>query len=189
MSTPLFIKNMVCDRCKMAVEKTLKDAGLHPLDVELGIAHVEENVNDEMRKNVLAPRLKALGFELLDDRRRQTIEKIKASIIKLVHYQDNNSSINLSQYVQHELCQDYSALSKLFSEFTSKTIERYYIEQRIERVKELLTYGELSLTQIALQMNYSSVAYLSNQFKMVTGMTPSEFKRLQGRTRRGLDEI
>lgn len=180
---------MVCDRCKMAVNQTLLAAGLHPLEVNLGVARVEENVSDEVKHDVLAPRLKALGFELLDDRRRQTIEQIKAAIIKLVHYRENNSSLNLSDFLQHELHQEYSTLSKLFSEVTSMTIERYYIEQRIERVKELLTYDELSLTQIALQMNYSSTAYLSNQFKQVTGMTPSAFKKLQGKGRRSLDKI
>jgi AraC-like DNA-binding protein len=189
MATQLFIKNMVCDRCKMAVDHTLRESGFHPLKVELGEAVVDENLTEAQKSDILAPKLKALGFELLDDRRMQTIEQMKAAIIKLVHYRDNNSTLNLSSFLQHELHQDYSTLSKLFSEFTSMTVERYYMEQRIERVKELLTYNELTLTQIALQLNYSSVAYLSSQFKTVTGMTPSEFKRLQGKTRRSLDSI
>lgn len=188
MTTTLFIKNMVCDRCIMAVRKTLLDNGIAPVNVELGKAYVEGKVSDE-KKQRLKQDLQSLGFELLDDRRHQTIEKIKNAIIKLVHYKDNRSQTNLSSYLQEELHQDYSSLSKLFSEYTSKTIERYYIEQRIERVKELLTYGELSLTQIAFKMNYSSVAYLSSQFKSVTGMSPSKFKQLQGNTRKGLDKI
>jgi AraC family transcriptional regulator len=189
MSSTLYIKNMVCDRCKMAVNQALLTSGYHPLEVELGVAKLEEDVPKEQQQRIIAPKLKALGFELLDDKRQQTIERIKAAIIRLVHYRDNNSTLNLSGYLQHELLQDYSSLSKLFSEVTSKTIERYYIEQRIERVKELITYDEMSLTQIALQMNYSSTAYLSNQFKQITGMTPSEFKRLQGKGRRAIDKI
>lgn len=179
---------MVCDRCIMAVDKTLRDDGLTPVSVELGKATVEEDVPKEKRAR-LQRDLQDIGFELLDDRRHKTIEAIKTAIIQLVHYKDNRSQVNLSDYLQDKLHQDYSALSKLFSEYSSKTIERYYIEQRIERVKELLTYGELSLTQIALKMNYSSVAYLSSQFKSVTGMSPSQFKRLQENTRKGLDKI
>lgn len=187
-STTVYIKNMVCDRCKMAVENTLRDMGLTPLAVDLGVVKVDKALSKE-QQNGLRKQLKDLGFELLDDRKHQTIEQIKATIINLVHYKDNNTSLNLSDLLQQELHQDYSALSKLFSEHTSKTIERYYIEQRIERVKELLTYNEMSLTEIALSMNYSSVAYLSNQFKAVTGMTPSAFKAHKRSARKELDKI
>ncbi len=186
--TTLYIKNMVCDRCKMAVDKTLRDAGLEPVAVDLGMARVVGHVDDSLHQ-LLKNKLEALGFELLDDRKRQLIEQIKVNIIKLVHYRDSRTMLNLSDFLQMEMHQDYSALSKLFSEFTSMTIERYYIEQRIERVKELLTYQEMTLTEIALQMNYSSVAYLSAQFKSVTGMTPSQFKALHRNARRGLDSI
>lgn len=186
--TTLYIKNMVCDRCIMAVDSTLRKEGLTPLDVELGKANIEENITPEKRIK-LQQALNEIGFELLDDQRHKTIEKIKTAIIQLVHYKDSQSNINLSDYLQDKLHQDYSSLSKLFSEYASKTIERYYIEQRIERVKELLTYGELSLTQIANKMNYSSVAYLSSQFKNVTGMSPSTFKHLQTNTRKSLDKI
>lgn len=186
--TVFHIKNMVCDRCKMAVDTLLRDEGLTPLAVDLGIVRVAEEVSEE-RCARLRSRLEALGFELLNNRKCQTIEQIKSAIIKLVHYRDNNSTLNLSDFLQHELQQDYSALSKLFSEYASKTIERFYIEQRIERVKELLTYNEMTLTEIALLMNYSSVAYLSNQFKAVTGMKPSEFKTLQKHGRKALDMI
>ena len=179
---------MVCDRCKMAVNKTLRQVGLEPVEVDLGVVRVA-GVPGESQLAQLREGLEALGFELLDNRRLQTIEQIKAGIIKLVHYLDNQTSLNLSGFLQQELHQDYSTLSKLFSEYTSKTIERYYIEQRIERVKELLTYDEKTLTEIALQMNYSSVAYLSSQFKSVTGMTPSQFKTLRRQGRKGLDTI
>ena len=186
--TALFIKNMVCDRCVMAVDYALRQQSLRPVSVELGKAVVEGELTAGQR-TALQQRLQQLGFELLDDRRQQTIAQIKAAVIRLVHYQQGNAQVNLSEYLRQELHQDYSSLSKLFSEYASKTIERYYIEQRIERVKELLTYDELTLSQIALEMNYSSVAYLSSQFKSVTGMTPSQFKRLHGQQRRKLDEI
>lgn len=186
--TTLYIKNMVCDRCKMAVDRTLRYNGLHPLNVELGEVKVEEDVADDKRQVIRAD-LEKLGFELLDDKRQQTIDKIRGAIIRLVHYRDNNSQLNLSDYLSSELHQDYSALSKLFSEVEGKTIERYFIEQRIERVKELIKYDELSLTQIAMKMNYSSTAYLSSQFKSVTGMTPTQFKTLKQNTRRSIDKI
>lgn len=186
--TTFYIKNMVCDRCKMAVEKIMLDRKLAPVSVDLGIVRVQGTVTDEQLGEIRND-LNALGFELLDDHRFQVIELIKATIIKLVHYKDNNITLNLSDFLQHELHQDYSSLSKLFSEYTSMTIEHYYIEQRIERVKELLTYNEMSLTEIALQMHYSSVAYLSSQFKTITGMTPSEFKALHKGKRKALDKI
>ena len=188
MQTTLYIKNMVCDRCKMAVDKILRDAGLTPVDIELGMVRIEGEVNVLMHDR-LASDLAAMGFELLDDRHQQMIEQIRSAIIRLVHYRDNQSSVNLSDYLSNELHCDYSGLSRLFSEFVGKTIERYYIEQRIERVKELIFYDELSLTQIAFQMNYSSVAYLSSQFKSVTGMTPSRFKALKSKPRKPLDKV
>lgn len=179
---------MVCDRCIMAVHKTIEEMGLKPIDVKLGSATVEGAIDDNQRQE-LRKKLQSIGFELLDDQRQRTIEQIRTAIIQLVHYNDNNSPANLSSYLSEKLGQDYSSLSKLFSEYASKTIERYYMEMRIERVKELLTYGELTLSQIALKLNYSSTAYLSSQFKAVTGMTPSQFKKLQGDKRRKLDEI
>ena len=187
MST-LYIKNMVCDRCKMAVSQTLQQVGLHPQKVELGEVSIEEDPSS-VQLSTLRTALKELGFELLDDRRQQTIDHIKSTLIRLVHYHDNQSSTNLSDYLSSELRQDYSALSKLFSEVEGKTIERYYIELRIERVKEFIRYDELTLTQIALRMNYSSVAYLSSQFKSVTGMTPSQFKAMKDNLRTPLDKL
>ena len=187
MST-LYIKNMVCDRCKMAVSQTLQQLDLHPTKVELGEVSIEEDLSLSQR-STLRTALKELGFELLDDRRQQTIDHIKSALIRLVHYHDNQSSTNLSNYLSSELHQDYSALSKLFSEVEGKTIERYYIELRIERVKEFIRYDELTLTQIALRMNYSSVAYLSSQFKSVTGMTPSQFKSMKDILRTPLDKL
>ncbi|WP_207154465.1 helix-turn-helix domain-containing protein [Prevotella herbatica] len=188
MEKILYIKNMVCDRCKMAVRKIMTDNGLHITDLELGVVKLND-VIDETMLNKLRNELDTLGFELLDDHRQQTIGKVKSAIIKLVHYHDSKSTQTISDYLSSQLNSDYSALSKLFSEVTGITIERYYIEQRIERVKELIRYDELSLTQISLKMNYSSVAYLSSQFKSVTGMTPTEFKTLGKNNRRNLDSI
>lgn len=179
---------MVCDRCKMAVDTILKDNGLRPTSVELGEVTVDGPVTDDVRQKLRAD-LERMGFELLDDKRQQTIDLVKAAIVRLVHYRDNRSPLNLSAYVSAELRQDFGTLSRLFSEVEGKTIERYYIEQRVERVKELIRYDELTLSQIALQMNYSSSAYLSNQFKMVTGMTPTQFKNLKKNTRRPIDKI
>ena len=179
---------MVCDRCVMAVDHTLRQMGQLPLSVELGQAVVEGELTEAQRET-LREQLQKIGFELLDDRRQCTIEQIKTAVIKLVRYEHPNDSVTLSDYLRSQLHQDYSALSKLFSEYASKTIERYYMEQRIERVKELLTYDELTLSQIAMDMNYSSVAYLSSQFKNVTGMTPSQFKRMHGQKRKKIDEI
>lgn len=184
----LYIKNMVCDRCKTAVRNLLQAEGMVARTVELGVVELEQPAGHAQRVQ-LKEGLQKLGFELLDDKRQQTIDRIKSHIIDLVHYQDSHAGINLSDYLARHLHTDYSSLSKLFSEFTGMTIERFFILQRIERVKELIFYDELSLTQIAYKLHYSSVAYLSSQFKQVTGMTPSQFKTLRHNIRKGLDTV
>ena len=186
--TQLRIKNMVCDRCKMAVEQVLKDIGLTPERIDLGEVWVSD-VPTEAQLAQLKTRLEALGFELLDDQRQQMIERMKTAIIALVHHHQGNKTLNLSVYLSQLLHRDYSALSKLFSEVTGVTIERYFIMQRIERVKELIRYDELTLTEIAYQMNYSSVAHLSSQFRSVTGMTPTQFRFMKTAQRANLDEV
>lgn len=186
--TTLYIKNMVCDRCKAAVTQVLHNAGLTPLSVELGTASVEENP-DVAKLDEIRIALEEQGFELLEDRRKQTVDRIKSAIIELVHYRDNHQQVNLSAFLSNELGMEYSSLSKLFSENTGLTIERYFILQRVERIKELIFYGEMSLSEIARKMNYSSVAYLSTQFKSVTGMTPSQFKSAHDKQLRQLDKI
>ncbi len=168
----LHIKNMVCNRCIMVVKSQLEQLGLHPLSVELGIVTLPDKITDEIYRSVKES-LEPFGFELIDDKKSQTIEQIKNTIIELVHYNDNDSKVNLSDYLVSKLHRDYSSLSKLFSEVTNTTIEKYLIAQKIERAKELLVYGELSLNEIADKLNYSSAAYLSAQFKSVTGLTPS----------------
>lgn len=184
----LYIKNMVCDRCKTAVEQTLINLGLTPTAVDLGVVCVKEDINPEYRLKI-STCLKSLGFELIEDKQQQTVDRIKSLIIELVHYKNNKSGTNLSAYLSGHLGSDYSALSKLFSESTGITIERYFILQKTERIKELLFYGEMSLSEIANMMSYSSVAYLSTQFKNITGMTPSQFKALKGKKLTQLDKI
>lgn len=186
--TVLYIKNMVCDRCKMAVEHELRNLGLTPIKVELGVVCVKEEVDSECRAKIRAG-LEALGFELLEDRQQQTVDRIKSLIIELVHYRNNRSGTNLSAYLSEQLGSDYSALSKLFSENTGMTIEKFFILQKTERIKELLFYGEMSLSEIADMMNYSSVAYLSTQFKNITGITPSQFKALKEKNLTQLDKL
>ena len=184
----LHIKNMVCPRCIMAVRQCLERLGLRPLSVELGTAVLPEPLDEDCR-HLVAEALQTLGFELLDDPRAWLVEQIKTAVIDLVHYRDGQPKANLSGYLSTKLHRDYSALSKLFSETTGTTIERYFIAQKIERAKELLVYDKLTLNEIADRLGYSSAAYLSAQFKQVTGLTPSHFKRLKENKRRGLDEI
>lgn len=184
----IYIKNMVCSRCKMVVESTLKNLGLHPTHVELGEIELLENNIDEV-EGQLEKELESLGFELLNDRKTKTIEKVKNLIIDLVHNKNGALDKTLSEYLVQELNQDYSALSNLFSEVEGITIEKYFILQKIEKVKELLVYDELTLSEIAFQLNYSSVAYLSNQFKKVTGLTPSHFKKMRSFKRRPLEDL
>ncbi len=184
----LYIKNMVCSRCKMAVKAQLENKGLHPLSVTLGEAEIEEDLSKDQLQQ-LDISLKTLGFELIDDKKSQTIEKIKTAIVTLVHYSDNDTKLNLSAFISSKIHQDYNYLSSLFSDVEGTTIEKYYINQRIEKVKELLVYDELSLSEIAHRLNYSSVAYLSNQFKKITGFTPSYFKSLKEHKRKNIEEL
>lgn len=187
-SNRVLIKNMVCDRCIMSVHQLMSEMGVEPLSVELGIVELSNPLSIEQKER-LEDGLHKLGFDLIGGRQQQTVERIKTLIIELVHYQDNQTLTNLSDYLSQNLNSEYSALSKLFSKFTGTTIERYFILQRVERIKELLFEDELSLTQIADKLNYSSVAYLSTQFKQITGMTPSQYKTSNQDTRKKLDRI
>ena len=184
----LHIKNMVCKRCIMVVKEQLERLGLHPVSVELGIAVLPDKVTDETCLAVKAA-LEPLGFELMDDKKLQVVEQVKDAIIELVHYSDSSWKVNLADYLAGKFNRDYSVLSKLFSEITHTTIEKYLIAQKIERAKELLVYGELSLNEIADKLNYSSAAYLSAQFKRITGLTPGYFKKLKENKRKPLDEV
>lgn len=186
--TVLYIKNMVCDRCKAAVSQALTGLGFTVNVTELGVAEIKEHPDNGQLAEIRS-KLNLLGFELLEDRQQQTVDRIKSAIIELVHYHDNKATNNLSSYLSDKLNAGYSSLSKLFSENTGTTIERFFILQKVERVKELLFYNELSLNEIATKMNYSSTAYLSSQFKSVTGMTPSQFKAMRKKELKQLDKI
>jgi AraC-like DNA-binding protein len=183
----LYIKNMVCLRCKMVVQDELAKLGLHYTHVELGEADILEDLSLEQFGRLGAALLKS-GLELMDDKKSVLIQKIKIVIIELVHYSEEPLPIKLSEYLSRKLNHDYTYLANLFSEVQGTTIEKFFITQQIERVKELLVYNELSLTEIAHLMHYSSVAYLSTQFKRVTGQTPSHFKKLKDKRRNGTME-
>ena len=184
----IHIKNMVCPRCIMAVRQILDRLEIPYLSVELGEVWLKQPMKDQ-QKITLQRELESIGFELLEDQRQQLVEQIKRSIIELVHQENNELKVNLSDFLVEQCHHDYSFLSKLFPEVCGITIEKYFIHQKIERVKELLVYNELSLSEIALLLNYSSTAHLSAQFKSVTGMTPTQFKQQEGRMRKPLDQI
>ncbi|MCY7352200.1 MAG: AraC family transcriptional regulator [Cytophagaceae bacterium] len=184
----LFVKNMVCDRCKQAVRRAAENAGIAPLGVELGEVALAEPPEPEPLAR-FREALRVSGFELLDDRRQQLVERIKAVVIDLVHHRNDDRKVNLSDFLTGKLGRDYSSLSSLFSEVEGTTLEQFLIRQKIERVKELLVYDELSLNEITDLLHYSSVAHLSSQFKKVTGLTPSHFKRIGEQKRVPLDQI
>jgi YesN/AraC family two-component response regulator len=184
----IFIKNMVCDRCIMVVQNELEKLGLDAKNIKLGEVILSKEITSLEKEN-LSKTLEPLGFEVIDDKKGRIIEKIKNTIIDLVHHQDNDVKINLSDVLSDKLHHDYNYLSNLFSEVEGTTIEKYFIAQKVEKVKELLVYDELSLSEIAFRLNYSSVAYLSNQFKKVTGLTPSHFKQIKEDKRKPLDKV
>lgn len=184
----LYIKNMVCNRCIMVVRDEFRELGFEPTSVELGIVTLPNELTVEDKENIKSV-LKPLGFELIDDKRARLIELIKSNIIQLVHSNNSDLKTNLSDYLTERVNHDYSFLSNLFSETENTTIEKYFIAQKIERVKELLVYDELSLSEIADLMNYSSSAHLSAQFKKVTGLTPSHFKKVKENKRKPLDLV
>lgn len=179
---------MVCNRCVMVVGQELDKLGLPVKHIQLGEITLKKELSAKEKAD-LGDALETLGFELIDDKKSRIIEQIKSIIIELVHHQENDSKTNLSELLSSKLHHDYGYLSNLFSEVEGTTIEKYFIAQRIERVKELLVYDELSLSEIAFRLNYSSVAYLSNQFKKVTGLTPGYFKKIKGDKRKPLDKV
>ena len=180
---------MVCYRCKLAVESELKKINLHPLKVELGEVVLQEDSITNHQQQQLSVSLEQLGFELLDDKRKKIIEQIKTLIIQSIHYTKKLPAKNYSTFISESLHHDYSYLSKLFSETEGITIEQFVISQKIEKVKELLVYDEKSLSEIAYELGYSSVAHLSSQFKKITGLTPTAFKQSGIHHRKTLDKI
>jgi AraC-type DNA-binding domain-containing proteins len=184
----LRIKNMVCDRCKWVVKNELEKLGHEVMVISLGEAELKNEVSPDQLA-AIEQKLKEFGFELINDKSSILIEQIKTLIIELVRHPQQLEKQNLSQYLSQQLHKDYSSLSKLFSEVSGITIEQYFILQKIEKAKELIVYDELTLTQIADELGYSSVAHLSNQFKKITGLTPRHFKELKHKHRKGLDQV
>lgn len=184
----LYIKYMVSNRCKMVVKEELKKLGLHFIVVDLGEVEIMENISAEQREQVKTALFDS-GLELMDDKRAVLIEKIKNAIVELVHHTDGLIKMNISDYLSEKLNHDYTYLANLFSEVQGTTIEKFIISHKIERIKELIIYDELNITEIAWKMNYSSVAHLSNQFKKVTGLSPSHFKQLKTKRRSPIEEI
>ncbi len=179
---------MVSIRCKMVVRTELERLGLSYGSIDLGEAEVTGEITPVQRQN-LAAALKETGLELMEDKRSILVERIKTSIIELVHYSEEQIRVNLSDYLSEKLNHNYTYLANLFSEVKGTTIEKYYLAHKIEKVKELLVYDELNLTEIAWRLHYSSVAHLSNQFRKMTGLTPTQFKNLKNKRPTALDDM
>ncbi|MBL0144583.1 MAG: helix-turn-helix transcriptional regulator [Chitinophagaceae bacterium] len=184
----LFIKYKVSNRCKMVVKEELKKLDLHFILVDLGEVEIMETISTDQRQE-LKEALKITGLELMDDKRAILIERIKITIIEMIHHSDDLIKTNFSDYLSKKLEHNYTYLANLFSEVQGTTIEQFTIAHKIERIKELITYGEMNITEIAYDMNYSSVAHLSNQFKKMTGLSPSHFKLLKDKRRSPIEDI
>ncbi len=179
---------MVSIRCKMMVKEALKKMGLHFIVVDLGEVEIMENLSNEQLQELKMSLLKG-GLELMDDKKAMLIEKIKNVIIEMVHYADEIIKINFSDHLSEKLNYDYTYMANLFSEVQGTTIEQFIISHKVERIKELIIYGEWNITEIAHRMNYSSVAHLSSQFKKVTGLSPSHFRQLKDKRRSPIEQI
>ena len=184
----LYIKYMVSLRCKMLVKEELKKLGLHYVIVELGTVEILEDITDEQREQMKVNLLRS-GLELLDDKKSILIEKIKGVIVEMIHHSEVLPKVNFSDYLSEKLGYDYTYLSNVFSEVKGITIQHYIIMHKIEKVKELLLYDELNLTEISYRLHYSSVAHLSSQFKKTTGLSPSFYKQLKKMRRSNLETI
>jgi len=180
------IKNMVCPRCLTAVKNIFVNMGLDVISITLGEVTTEGELLSIQK---LEEELSKLGFELLDNKQARLINQIKSIIIQKIHHEAQGESLNFSTIISQELHYDYSHLSRLFSSIEGRTIEKYILQQKIEKVKEFLVYDQLNLSEIADKMSYSSAAHLSTQFKKVTGMTPSSFKKIQSKNRTPLNDI
>ena len=178
---------MVSIRCKMIVKSELEKLGISRTVVDLGEVEIREEITRD-QLDLLGVALKKNGLELMDDKKSILVEKIKNLIVELVHYTEDQIKVNLSDYLSEKLHYDYTYLANLFSEVKGTTIEKFYLAHKIEKVKELLAYDDLNLTEIAWKLHYSSVAHLSNQFRKMTGLTPSQFKNLKHKTRSPLGD-
>ena len=184
----LYIKYMVSLRCKMVVKEALHLLGLHYVSIDLGVIDLKEDITDQQR-NLLKENLIKSGLELMDDKKSILIEKIRNVIIEMIHYADELPEINYSEYISDKLGYDYTYLANLFSEVKGVTIQHFIILHKIEKIKELLLYDELTLTEISYKLNYSSVAHLSNQFKKITGLAPSYYKQLKLKRNSNLENM
>lgn len=181
---------MVCNRCILAIQNVLTEMGITPVSIHLGEVDFGDVTPEKQQIEEFADRVQSLGFEIISDKKSQLIEKIKNAIIVLVQNPQSIEKTKLSEYLSERLFHDYTYLSNLFSSVEGVTIEQYFINQKIEKVKELLVYDELTLTEISYRLGYSSVSHLSRQFKKVTGQTPSEFKTLRDTgQRKSLDKV
>lgn len=188
MCTKLYIKYMVSLRCKMMVKEELQKLGLHHIMVDLGMVEILEDITPKQRSELKVNLLKS-GLELLDNKKSILIERIKSVIIAMIHHSDELPKVNYSDYISEKLGYDYTYLANTFSEVKGITIQQFIIMHKIEKVKELLIYDELNLTEISYRMHYSSVAHLSNQFKKVTGLTPTFYKQLKNKRKQNLEDL
>lgn len=184
----LYIKYMVSNRCKLAVKEELRKLGLHFIVVELGEIDIMEDIS-EVQRDIFKAALLDYGLELMDDKRAVLIEKVKNIIIEMIHHSDEVPKMNVSDILSKKLDYNYTYLANLFSEVQGTTIEQFIILHKIERIKELIIYDELNITEIAWKMNYSSVAHLSNQFKKITGLSPTHFKQLKDKRRSPIEDL
>jgi AraC-like DNA-binding protein len=184
----LYIKYMVSARCKIVVKEELKKLGLHFIIVDLGEVEIMEDISTEQQEQLKTALIES-GLELMEDKKGILIERIKGVIVEMVHYAEELPKTNFSDYLSAKLHHDYTYMANLFSEVQGTTIEQFIISHKVERIKELIIYGELNITEIAYKMNYSSVAHLSNQFKKVTGLSPSHFKQMKDKRRNPIEEV
>ena len=184
----LQIKHMVSNRCKIAVKMELKKIGLHPLSISLGEVEILESISTE-QKNELKKALQDAGLELMDSKRAVMVERIKNIVIEMIHHSEETVKKNFSEYLSEKTNRNYTYLANLFSETEGMTIEQFIISHKIERIKELIIYDELNISEIAWEMNYCSVAHLSYQFKKSTGLSPSRYKQLKIKNREPLENI
>jgi AraC-like DNA-binding protein len=184
----IHIKYMVSNRCKMVVRMALKELGVHFVMLELGEVEIMERLTSEQRDS-LKITLEDAGLELIDDKRSILIEKIKSTLIDMVHHAEDTVRVNISDYLGEKLNHNYTYLANIFSQVQGISIEQFIILHKVEKIKELLMYGELNISEISYKLNYSSTAHLSTQFKKVTGLTPTQFKQLKEKRRKSLDQI
>ncbi len=184
----LYIKYMVSQRCKMVVRDTLQKLGINDAIVDLGVVDIQESINQKQH-DLFKEALLASGLELLDDNKSILVEKIKNIITEMIHYDDESPKVNYSDFISEKLGYDYTYLSNVFTGVKGITIQQYIILNKIEKVKELILYDELNLTEISYKLNYSSVSHLSNQFKKITGLSPSYYKQLKQKRQGNLENL